>query len=154
MVAIWQTIFSNSFSSNCCLLIRISQKFLLPKCLMDSKSRLVQIMSWRRTGDKPSVYFRIYASLGVDELTLWSIGVERKLFSTQTIEPIIGSDNGSNKEIMPSLVQIMVRRRTGGAVSLLKVQLGTNFSDIWIKIQHFFCEKMNIVSAKFQWVFK
>ena len=35
-----------------CILIRISLKFLL-KDPIDNKSALVQVMAWRRTGDKP-----------------------------------------------------------------------------------------------------
>ena len=32
--------------------IRISVKFV-PRCLIDNKLTLVQVMAWRRTGDKP-----------------------------------------------------------------------------------------------------
>ena len=54
--------------------IKISLKFV-PKRPINNNPALVQIMAWRRSGDKPlseqwwSVYWRIYASLGLDELT-------------------------------------------------------------------------------------
>ena len=35
-----------------CILIEISLKFV-PKRLIDNKAALVQVMAWRRTGDKP-----------------------------------------------------------------------------------------------------
>ena len=35
-----------------CILIQISLKFV-PKGLNDNKTALVQVMSWRRTGNKP-----------------------------------------------------------------------------------------------------
>ena len=35
-----------------CILIRISLKFV-PKGPIDNKSMLVQVMAWRRIGDKP-----------------------------------------------------------------------------------------------------
>ena len=56
-------------------LIEISLKFV-PKSPINNIPALVQIMAWRRSGDKPShypnqwwlVYWRIYASLGLNEL--------------------------------------------------------------------------------------
>ena len=58
-----------------CILIRISFKFL-PEAPIDSKSSLVQVMVWRRTGDKPvseamlnQIHWRIYAALGGDGWT-------------------------------------------------------------------------------------
>ena len=53
--------------------IKISLKFV-PKGPIDNNPALVQIMAWRRSGDKPLsepmiVYWRIYASLGLNELT-------------------------------------------------------------------------------------
>ena len=35
-----------------CISIRVSLKFV-PHGLIDNKSALVQVMAWRRTGDKP-----------------------------------------------------------------------------------------------------
>ena len=35
-----------------CILIKISLKFV-PKSLIDNKAALVQVMAWRRAGDKP-----------------------------------------------------------------------------------------------------
>ena len=54
MVAISQTTFSNSFLLIIffCIWIWISLKFV-PKCPIENKSALVQIMTWHRTGDKP-----------------------------------------------------------------------------------------------------
>ena len=53
-----------------CISIRISLKFV-PKGPINNKSALVQVMAWRRTGDKPlpepilnPVYWRLYGALG------------------------------------------------------------------------------------------
>ena len=47
--AIFKTIF---FNENIGILIEISLKFV-PSISIDNKSALVQVMAWRRTGDKP-----------------------------------------------------------------------------------------------------
>ena len=54
MVVISQTTFSNSFSlnENVRIPIKISLKFV-PKCSINNIPSLVQIMAWRRSGDKP-----------------------------------------------------------------------------------------------------
>ena len=58
--------------------IKISLNFV-PKGPINDIPALVQIMGWRRRGDKPLygpwwlVYWRIYASLGLNELTLLGI---------------------------------------------------------------------------------
>ena len=53
--------------------IRISVKFV-PKGPIDNKAAVVQVMAWRRTGDKPlheaMLSRRIYAVLGGDELSI------------------------------------------------------------------------------------
>ena len=41
-----------SMNEKFCILIQIPLKFV-PKGLIDNKSALVQVMAWRRTGDKP-----------------------------------------------------------------------------------------------------
>ena len=53
--------------------IKISLKFV-PKGPIDNKSALVQVMAWRRTGDKPLsepmlTQFTEYAALGGEELS-------------------------------------------------------------------------------------
>ena len=61
------------FNENCCILIKFSLKYVR-KGPIDSNPALVEIMAWRRSGDKPYinqwwlVYRRIYASLGLNEL--------------------------------------------------------------------------------------
>ena len=54
MAAISQTTFSNAFSMNeeFCIWNRFSMKFV-PKGLINTIPALVQIMAWRRSGDKP-----------------------------------------------------------------------------------------------------
>ena len=63
--------------------IKISLKFV-PKVLISNIPALVQIMAWRRLGDKPlsgpiqcwHVHRRIYASLGLNELSsrhMWGL---------------------------------------------------------------------------------
>ena len=55
------------------ILIQISLKFV-PRSPFDNKSTLVQVMVWRRTGDKPlpepmmTQFADIYTTLGRDEL--------------------------------------------------------------------------------------
>ena len=56
--------------------IRISLK-LVPRRQVDNRPALVQVMAWRRTGDKPLpgtnadlIHWRTYAVLGGDELEL------------------------------------------------------------------------------------
>ena len=57
------------------ILIQISLKFA-PTGLIDNKAALVQVMAWRRIGDKPLpepmliVFTDAYAALGGDELTI------------------------------------------------------------------------------------
>ena len=58
------------------ILIKISPKFV-PKGPINNNPALVQIMAWRRAGDKPlsepmmaSLLTHIYASLGLNELRL------------------------------------------------------------------------------------
>ena len=61
------------------ILLKISLKFV-PKVQIDNIPTLVQIMAWHQSGDKPSsgpmimmlVYWRIYASIGLNELTAMS----------------------------------------------------------------------------------
>ena len=54
MAAISQTTLSNAFYEwkVFCISIWISFKFV-PKVLIDTKAAVVQVMAWRRTGDKP-----------------------------------------------------------------------------------------------------
>ena len=69
--AIFKWIF---FSENVRISIKTSRKFVL-KDQVNNISALVQIMAWCRQGDKPLsepmilIYWRIYASLGLNELT-------------------------------------------------------------------------------------
>ena len=58
-----------------CILFRISLKFVL-KNPIANKSALIQVMAWRRSitwTNAGSVYWRIYAALGGDELILSDI---------------------------------------------------------------------------------
>ena len=63
----------NFLNGNCCILIKFSLKYVR-KGPIDNNPALVQIMAWRRPGDKPLsepmmlVYWRIYASLCLNEL--------------------------------------------------------------------------------------
>ena len=69
--AIFKCIFLNE---NVWIVLKISLKFV-PKVRINNIPALVQMMAWRRPGDKPlseqwwSVYWRIYASLSLNELT-------------------------------------------------------------------------------------
>ena len=90
---IFKCIFLNE---NAWIPIKISLKFV-PKGPINKIPALVQIMAWRRSGDKPLseqwwlVYWRIYASLGLNELTfhqpvdstlpytLWTVGYRQQV---------------------------------------------------------------------------
>ena len=73
MADISQTTFSNVFSWNENFRISIEMSLnLVPKGPIDNKSVLVQVMAWRRTGDKPlpePMLTRISAALGGEELS-------------------------------------------------------------------------------------
>ena len=62
------------FNENVWISIKISLRFV-PKGPINNIPALVQIMAWRRSGDKPFLnqwwvdYRRIYASLGLNELS-------------------------------------------------------------------------------------
>ena len=61
-------------NENVLIFIKISLKFV-PKGPITNNPVLVQIMAWRRSGDKPlsepmMVYWHIYASLGLNELNI------------------------------------------------------------------------------------
>ena len=74
MADIFLVTFSKAFflNENLWILLKISLKFV-PKVRISSIQTLVQIMAWRRPGNKPNqwwlVYWRIYASIGINELT-------------------------------------------------------------------------------------
>ena len=72
MANILQMTFSNIFSMNAWSLIRISLTYI-PKGPIVKKSALVQVMAWRRTGDKPlseAVLTKTHDAIGHSELTL------------------------------------------------------------------------------------
>ena len=66
----FKCIFLNEYDK---IQIPISLKFV-PRSLIDNKSALVQVMAWRRTGDKPlpelmlTQFTDTYVALGGDEL--------------------------------------------------------------------------------------
>ena len=95
MAASFLTTFSNVFSwlKNVIISIKISLKFVL-KGSINNIPTLVQIMAWHRPGDKPLSeqwwldYQRIYASLGLNELTMlvdlvWGTTTEAMVSSSQ-----------------------------------------------------------------------
>ena len=60
------------FNENVWIPIQMSLKFV-PKCPIDNKTALVQMVAWHRTGDKPIsgrkiVYWCKYTSIGLNEL--------------------------------------------------------------------------------------
>ena len=60
------------FNENAKISIKISFKFV-PNGPINNIPALVQVMAWRRPGDKLwLVYQRIYASLDLNELNAWS----------------------------------------------------------------------------------
>ena len=63
-------------NENICSSIKIMSVKFVPKRPIDNIPVLGQIMAWRRPGDKPLsepilVYWRIYASLGLNDLLGW-----------------------------------------------------------------------------------
>ena len=67
------------FSGNDRIPARISLRFVA-RSPTDNKPALVQVMAWRRTGDKPlselmqTQFTGIYVALGGDGLTHWPLG--------------------------------------------------------------------------------
>ena len=87
--------------------VKIALKFI-PKGLIDDKTALVQVMTWRWTGNKPlHAEWRIY--ICVNKLT------------------VIGSDNGLSPGRRPTVIWT-------NAGILLIGPMGTNFNEILIEI--------------------
>ena len=92
MDSILQTTFSNAifFNENIWISIRISPKFV-PKNPINIMPAFVQIMAWCRLGDEPLTepmmvkLWRIYASLGLNELT-GTILLEYCVFSIREVK--------------------------------------------------------------------
>ena len=84
---IFKRIFLNE---NVWISIKLSLKFV-SKEVINNNSALVQIMAWRLPGDKPLlnqwwlVYWRIYASLGLNVLTMYVLHFRKHLFSFSII---------------------------------------------------------------------
>ena len=84
------------FNENVWISIKISLKFV-PKGPINKIPALFQIMAWRRPGDKPLfepmmvslVYRRIYASLGLDELTHKQLEKHRCILSFVTTDALV-----------------------------------------------------------------
>ena len=143
--------------------IKISLKFV-PKGSISNIPTLVQIMAWRRPGDKPLSepivvnLWRINASLGLNELIKAESCVDIITYPYQNLQAglthwgrathicvgkltIIGSDNG----LSPDRRQTIIWTNAG---ILLIEPIGTNFSEILIGIQTFSFKKM--LSAKWR----
>ena len=79
---IFKCIFLNE---NVLISIKISLKFV-PKGQINNILALVWIMAWRRPGDKPlsepkmGIYWRIYASLGLNEILYLMYGADTFLY--------------------------------------------------------------------------
>ena len=81
------------------ILIKIPPK-VVRKDTINNKPALVQVMTWRRTSDKPlsepndgSVYWRIYAPLGLNELRFkfpyfWSISLDHWWYTLAAINSL------------------------------------------------------------------
>ena len=137
MATILPTTFPNASScvENCCILIKILQKFV-PRDAINKKPSLIRIMAWCRSRDKPLsepmmayYYWRIY------------IYMHHPAQSSP-------SDAYMRQWIWSALVQIMARRLIG-TKPLTKPMLGycplrTNFSEIFFQIKQFSFTKMNI----------
>ena len=65
--------------------ISIKISLFVPKGPINNIPALVQIMAWRRSGDKPFIWTNdglvYYVSLGLNELTMTSVGFLYRLFS-------------------------------------------------------------------------
>ena len=70
-------------NENIWMQINISLKFLI-KCQINNIPQLLQIMTCRRPGARPLFYWRIYASLGTNELWKFSMWYKRLLDSLNT----------------------------------------------------------------------
>ena len=121
------------------ILIKISLNFL-PKGPINSIPALVQIMAWRRIGDKPLsdpvlTHWCIYAALGRDELTHWSLRD-----TAVTLNLILPS--GECHETWLMISQHWSRQWLGDVKQLRHWE--SNFGEILIKIHIFSFNKMHL----------
>ena len=127
IVAIFKCIFLNE---NVQILLKISLKFV-PKVRINNIQALVQIMAWRRPGDRPLsepiVYWHIYVSLGLNELKLCMGAVWK------TVEIPIGhvSPQSIANEAIPTYCKISNIR---GAKSQNLMILVSSCSCLWPKL--------------------
>ena len=135
-------IFASIFiNENCCILIKFSLKYVR-KDLMDNNPALVQIMAWRRSGDKPwsepmmvnlSTHICVTRPQWVSSLVPTHWGWVTHICISKLA--IIGSDNG----LSPGLWQVII---WNNAAILLTGPLGTSFVEILIEIHTFSFRKM------------
>ena len=141
-----QTIFSNPYEGNCCILIQIL--LFVRKGLIHDKSALIQIpiilaanrrkaIIWPIAG---TAYRQIYASLYLDVLTHGG-RVTHICVGNITI---IGSDNG----LSPGRRQAIIWTNAG---ILLIGPLETNFREILIEIHTFSFKKMHLNMSSGKW---
>ena len=130
-------------SEKICILIKISVIFV-PKVQMSSIGLDNGLASNRRHAiiwiNTDLIYWWIYAALGGDELTHWG----RVTHICVSKLNIIGSDNG----LSPGLRQAIIWTNAG----ILSIgPLGTNFSEIIIKIHTFSFKKLHLKVSSGKW---
>ena len=126
------------FNENCCILIKFSLKYV-NKGPIDNNTALVQIMAWRRSGDKP-----------LSETMMISLPTHICVIRPQWVNAFPSSAAYMRQWTRSAWFQIMARRlfRRQSIIwtktDVLSIgPLGTNFSEIWIKTQHFSFKKMH-----------
>ena len=139
---IFKCIFINE---NVRILLKISLKFV-PKVPINN---IPALFSWWLGADQATshylnqwwlVYWRIYASLGLNELTHWGRVTHICVCKLTTID----SDNG----LSPGRRQAIIWTNAG---ILLIGPLGTNFNEILIGIQTFSFKKMHLKLSSAKW---
>ena len=125
-------------NENVWILIEISMKFV-PKGPINNISSLVQIMAWRRPGDKP-----LSEPMMVWSLTHICVTRPQWVNSLRSDEAFIRSDN----DLSPGRCQAIIWISAG---ILLIRTLGTNFKEIVNKIHAFSFNKMHLEMSSAKW---
>ena len=127
------------FNENCFILIEISLKFVA-KGPINNISALVRRWAIIWINDGLAYWWCIYVSLGLNGLTHWGRATHICIGKLTTIVWDNGLSPGRRQAIIWNIAEI-----------LLIGPLGTNFSEILIRIQTFSFKKMHLKMSSAKW---
>ena len=124
------------FNENCCILITFSLKYVR-KGPIDNNSASVQIMAWRRSGDK-----------SLSEPMMISLPTHICVTRPQWVNSFPPSAAYMHRRTGSALIQVMACRLfddiTWTRADLLSTEPLMNFSEMWIEMQNFPFMKMHL----------